>query len=62
MQTVLVGTAKRKLKQIEAAESAATTDDGVLRYAYDVGTKFGVTAPDSWTLDSAFAAHVNSLA
>jgi len=48
----VVGTAKRKLKQIEAAEAAMTTDDDLLLYAYDVGTKFGVTAPDSWTPNS----------
>ena len=44
--------AKQKLKQIEAAEAAKTTDEDLLRYAYDVGTRFGVTAPDSWTPDS----------
>jgi hypothetical protein len=48
----MVATGKRKLQQIEAAETAALTDEQVLRYAYDVGTKFGVTAPDSWTPDS----------
>eukprot|EP00729_Bicosta_minor_P000968 gene968-9209_t len=48
----VVRKAKQKLKQIEAAEAAKTTDEDLLRYAYDVGTRFGVTAPDSWTPDS----------
>ena len=48
----MVAAGRRKLKQIAVAETAALTDEQVLWYAYDVGTNFGVTAPDSWTPDS----------
>eukprot|EP00039_Didymoeca_costata_P002434 m.60210 g.60210 ORF g.60210 m.60210 type:complete len:204 (+) comp11304_c0_seq1:357-968(+) len=41
--------AKLKMKQINAAESANVSDVDIVNFSFNIGTKYGASAPPNWT-------------